>query len=281
MALPQIGGGKEAGLYWAGGQAGRQCAYAKRSQKTIMDDFGAFCYLDVPKTGSSFICGLLQQSSRTPLLFSLKHAFARLDAGTGGPGLYREGTIYFNSVRHPFRYYASLYNYGCDGKGGLFLSLRGRGFGHLYDGTLDGFANWMEFIHARDNAVHLGEGMEGHGAGCIGLLTHRFLRLSLAAPMKKMFGLHDVGQAFDLYQRERIVEFTVRNEFMKPDLMGFLSSRLSDHVDLDKADAILSGPRVNASRSRAISAADVERSAVAALVCDRDALIFKTFYGGS
>ena len=144
-----------------------------------MDDFGTFCYLDVQKTGSTYVGQFLRECSRIPVLMSDKHATISGN-GVGNlfglirkPGCYSRDTFYFNSVRNPFKYYASLYNYGCDGRGGLYSRFQKVKRDDLYDGTREGFYGWLDHLLALDPAApRLPGGYEEVGTNGIGLLSY-------------------------------------------------------------------------------------------------------------
>ena len=258
-----------------------------------MDDFGEFCYLDVQKTGSTFITKLLIECSHSPLLHSGKHSpiidwsvarALKLIRNGNMRGLikrasfYREGTFYFNSVRNPYAYYASLYNYGCDGRGAFYNTLKREGLDYLYDGTEDGFFRWIEFIMDASNARHLDKNYERSCATAVGFLTYRFLRLSVSNPYATLSTIDTPGDAFKVYAAKNICTFTIKNEQMKSDVLSLIKIHLSAYVDRDKAAKILDSPKVNVSKSGVANALMLENSEVGPIVRERDALIFDTFY---
>ena len=80
-----------------------------------MDDFGRIIYLDVEKTGSTFISKFLQENMACQRVRKVKH-------GRIGNN-FKKGSFYFISVRNPLSQYLSLYRYGCGGKGAIYESL--------------------------------------------------------------------------------------------------------------------------------------------------------------
>ena len=75
-----------------------------------MDDFGRIIYLDVEKTGSTFISKFLQENMACQRVRKVKHGRIGND--------FKKDSFYFISVRNPLSQYLSLYRYGCGGKGG-------------------------------------------------------------------------------------------------------------------------------------------------------------------
>ena len=258
-----------------------------------MDDFGKFCYLDVQKTGSTFIAQMLRDSSSLPLLRSQKHAEVSNVSVKGiwsllrarsfqsallRGGFYRGDVIYFNSVRHPFNYYASLYNYGCDEKGGLYARLKRNSMNDFYDRTEAGFLGWLEFIMQPKNCVYLGHGYHPSCANAVGFLTYRFLRLSVSDPHRKLSQIKKTDEAYSLYERGNICAFTVRLENIKDDVIFLIDEYLSAYVSKGKAIEFLERNRINSSKTHAASAEMLEASDLGGLVRKRDALIFDNFY---
>lgn len=258
-----------------------------------MDDFKDYCYLDVQKTGSTFITHLLKECSISPLLHSGKHltvsgfhlgrALSFIRKGNASTllkrgGSYRSGVYYFNSIRHPYTYYASLYNYGCDGRGGLYNTLKRNGKSEFYDGTKEGFLDWAEFIMDYRNSEFLGTEYKQCGAVAIGFLTYRFLRLSMSSPIPKLSKVGTPEDALKIYESHNICEFTVRNEQMKSDMLYLIDGPLSNFIDKKKAVQILDGPKVNASKTSLANPSMLENSAAGELVRKKDSLIFDKFY---
>ena len=111
-----------------------------------MEDYGKLVYLDVQKTGSTFICAFLRECAKLGLHHSEQHA--RVAEA-------RPGTIYAISVRHPLEQYVSLFRYGLDEKGAVFSRIKSIGREDLYHA--DGFDDWIRFILDAANAKVLGD----------------------------------------------------------------------------------------------------------------------------
>lgn len=152
---------------------------------------------------------------------------------------YRESSFYFNSIRNPYAYYASLYNYGCDGWGEFYNTLKRDGLDYLYDPTEDAFFRWIEFIMDGSNARYLDRDYERSCATAVGFLTYRFLRLSVSNPYVTLSNIDTPSDAFKVYAANDICTFTIRNEQMKNDVLSLINVHLSAYVDLKKAAEIL------------------------------------------
>lgn len=212
-----------------------------------MDDFGFVVFMDVQKTGSTFISQVLKDVLGSDASRGLvKHGRVRKR---------REDTLYFASVRHPFETWHSLFRYGCDRKGSLARRLRQQGLGHLYEPSGEGFARWLDFVLDEANAPLLKEGYDKVRADLFGFQTFRFLVLSLANPVQRLAGVQTVEELDALYEGQAITSFVVRNEHMSEDLMRLFREHLADQVDLDKAAAVLdSAPRINVSKTDRLAA---------------------------
>lgn len=204
-----------------------------------MEDYGKLVYLDVQKTGSTFICAFLRECAKLGLHHSEQHA--RVAEA-------RPGTTYAISVRHPLEQYVSLFRYGLDEKGAVFSRIKSIGREDLYHA--DGFDDWMRFILDAANAKVLGEGYADVAGLGMGFQTWRFLALSVVNPRDRF--LHaGVESLKDIYRQHNIASVYLRNESLNADLRERLVSVHPDWFHLEKADAILSkGDRVNASTTQ-------------------------------
>lgn len=262
--------------------------------KTDMLDFGKFCYLHVEKTGGTYVSQILQDASLLPLwrsklhdtvaeTLSVGHVLDQLK-NTKRPdrvkgGLFRKNCFYFNSVREPFNYYASLYNYGCDGRGGAAYALRQHGKGHLYDGTERGFLNWVDFVLDGNSAQIWHDEYSQTCAHGVGFLTYRFLRLSVSNPRIKLSSIKSSADALSLYQKHNICNYTLKTETLNQDLCYLFTGPLKTYVNSTISAHLLDAKdRLNASVSRAVNAEILRNSSIASKVLERDSFIFKTFY---
>ena len=245
-----------------------------------MDDYGPFCYLDVQKTGSTFISAFLRECSLIPVLKSKKHGTIRstLNPLAKG-GVYRKQTYYFNSVRNPFRYYASLYNYGLDRRGGLFKRLKRHGKEGLYEASEKAFLYWLEFLLDEENAHLIGEGYDAFSHTGIGLLTYRFLRLSMSDPLKKLARASTLSDIENIYEEDNISSRTIKNEYLKDELKYIVFDKFPEFFDEEKSKLNLRNGLVNNSKNDIASQYVLEcNKSISRILQRKDIFIFDKFY---
>jgi hypothetical protein len=198
-----------------------------------MQEFETFVYLDVQKTGSTFIAKLLRRfcSEKEVLIKRHKAAGRRYD----------RGKFYFISIRNPKDQYVSLYSHGCDGSGALYNRLRKLGHGDLYDdSTWRGFRRWLKFVVQPDNAALLDRAYGRAGGGSIGQMigfqSYRFLELAMLKPVKTLLSCKTRDDVLKAYDSGKIARFTVRNESLTADMEQLLTTHLRNSItDLDGA----------------------------------------------
>jgi hypothetical protein len=208
-----------------------------------MLEFETFAYLDVQKTGSTFISYFLQKFSKEKEVSYRQHR----NAGDA----YDPGKFYFISIRDPLDQYLSLYSFGCGGDGALRKKLRRRGLDDLYDSTWKGFRRWLRFALAPENAdVFSAEYGEGKNlSDLIGFQTYRFLELAFSNPIEVLGSCHTRDDIREAYRQHNISKYTIRNETLNDNLGELLSRHLRNSItDLDEAREFLSaGHRLNTS----------------------------------
>ncbi len=170
-----------------------------------MHDFQHLVYLDLQKTGSTFVSRFLNETCRLNCIRESKHARVT--------GEYRPDAYYFITIRNPLKQYESLYRYGLDGKGGLYQRIVKNGRGDIYKDGARGFQVWLEFMLDPANAKYFGEDYDavlngwvrrsnlckafrgffrgddyysGPGLRDCGFLSFRFLMLSLRSPLRTL-----------------------------------------------------------------------------------------------
>jgi hypothetical protein len=201
-----------------------------------MHEFETFCYLDVQKTGSTFVSYLLTQCSTEKALIFRKHL--RVE------DRYDPNKFYFITVRDPLDQYISLYSHGCGGAGGLSRRLRKRGHGNLYDSTWSGFRRWIKFVMREDNAELLDD---DYGSAenealreLIGFQTYRFLELAMLEPLETLRRCKTRDDVRAAYKEKDIVDFTVRHEHFDEDMELLLTTKLRYAMkDADEAVKLL------------------------------------------
>lgn len=191
-----------------------------------MQEYETFVYLDVQKTGSSFISRLLRKFCKENLVHSDQHE--------GMPADCDRSKLYFISVRDPLDQYLSLYSFGCQTKGELFQHLLRQGYGDYYDGTWSGFRSWLDFMLDAGNAKFLGGGYGGRQSGrlskCVGLQSYRVLTMAVPDARRALADCESKENVSTIYKSENLVGFTVRCESLRRDLEELMRTRLHNSI---------------------------------------------------
>lgn len=236
-----------------------------------MLDYGTFCYLQNQKTGCTFVETFLRRWCAEPLLSYHKHAPA---------GARVAGKFYFTNVREPLALYRSLYAYGLDGKGTVFLRLQRLGHGQLYQPQGGGFAAWLDFVLQPVNAPLLSDAYTPALARGLGFMSWRFLRLACA-------GFEQAAPTFatqdDLsrYVRQHyLLGAVLKQESLLDDLCALVQGRLAaSFADPAAAVAWLAqAPRVNTSSSAVDATADSLDGALRQKLMHRENSLYRNFY---
>jgi hypothetical protein len=162
-----------------------------------MHDFGKIVYLDMHKTGSSYVSQFLNNCCVLDQLKFSKHDWIRDD--------YRSDCFYFITVRHPQELWLSLYRYGLDCKGDVFNRLKQLNMLHQYQS----FDIFLKFCLDENNASLLGYDYNSEISNHIGFMSFRFLKLSLQFPMNKIN--HCINTNKDFYSLESKFMETLHN----------------------------------------------------------------------
>jgi hypothetical protein len=230
--------------------------------------FKDFTYLDVQKTGSTYISKFLRETSTQNAMGLDGHAPVK-----------KYGTrFYFISVRHPFKQYKSLYQYGCQEKGGLFLALNKSGNVDFYDSTLKGFNSWMEFMLESDNAKYLEKKYAKINTDIIGLNTFRFLYLGIKRPIENLTPVDSYKSLQSVYEENKFFGFVVKNETLSTDL-GFLAqNHLSAFLDAAKVEEFLArSSRINPSTDLNFKDEDMDKD-IYDKMREKERFLLETFY---
>ncbi|HEY5049172.1 MAG TPA: sulfotransferase family 2 domain-containing protein [Rhizomicrobium sp.] len=197
-----------------------------------MYEFDTFAFLDVQKTGSTFIISVLKKFCTEKTIRKEKHAGFESD--------FDPDKFYFISVRNPIDQYLSLYSYGCSSKGKLFLRMQKNDLSHFYDKTWNGFSAWLDFMLDSENAPLLkgvyGGGNLGGIARLVGLQSYRVLALAVPDTQTAFAGAATSSDVWTTFQSKNIANYTVKNETLRADLSELLRTRLKNSMsDLDAA----------------------------------------------
>lgn len=206
-----------------------------------MHDFGKLVYLDLQKTGSTFVSRFLNETCTLALIKESKHEriHSRPD----------RAVFHFITVRHPISQYSSLFRYGLDRQGALYDHLAQRGDAGLYAREPEAFSRWLRFVLQYENAAALGEGFERIPREYnLGFLSYRYLMLSFARPEKTLLRKPKNVDLLEYAREKSIVNHVVFNETLNQGLMTLATQLKPEFFDQDRVAAFFAkGQRVNAS----------------------------------
>lgn len=233
-----------------------------------MIDYGHFCYLDVQKTGSTFIRRFLREHC----------AFKPVRANRHGPVAVEHvdpSCFYFISTRHPVALYRSLYAYGCLGEGGIYRRLQ-KLYGHevqrFYSGDQVGFERWLAVVASPGDGPDLAKDYRAALKSLIGPLSFRYLHLALPDPNL----LHHAATRDDItacYAGHKLSTSVIRTETLNHDLAQLVSNQLRPHLrDVDAALAVLRDEdrRHNVSGSTQGKYRDLVSPKIEAVIAERE-----------
>jgi hypothetical protein len=201
-----------------------------------MHDFGDIVYLDLQKTGSTFVSEFLRFACVCPEQKFQKHGWITEDL--------KSSATYFITVRHPHALYSSLYRYGLDRKGGIYSRLQSAGRLSAYE-SLESF---VRYLLDPDNSLTLHPQYSKYVASEIGFMSFRYLLLSLQNPLKKVVTCVAKGGRVSELMNESIIDLVLRNEVLNVDLSRLSTELLPQYFDPARAGEFLSrAPRINQS----------------------------------
>ncbi len=180
-----------------------------------MLEFEGLVYLDVPKTGSTYVREFLREFSATDAISTTKHHPIRTRA---------EGKLYVISCRDPIEQYKSLYAFGCKGLGAFRFRLDRVGRGHLYDETVEGFSGWLNLIVTPEKTDRSLPRFEAHPLlKDLGVQTRRFLRLALPAYRKLIGTAKTKDDVKALLKSHGLMDVVLHQETLTADLAKLVS----------------------------------------------------------
>jgi hypothetical protein len=159
-----------------------------------MYEFPSFVYLDMEKTGSTFIFDLLGNFVSEKVVRRKHHVPMPADCD--------RSKFYFISVRDPLDAYISLYSFGCQAQGKVHARLSKHGLDEHYDGTTRGFNRWLKLALLRRNAqIISGKGISEDGIGkLLGPQSYRYLRLAMPGGRAQLDTCSTRAQVQALYE---------------------------------------------------------------------------------
>jgi len=182
-----------------------------------MIDYGKIVYLDVQKTGSSSVARFLKANLALPQLARLPHAPAPA---------HRPDAFYFISARNPLAQYASLFQYGLQGRGGMAKRFREAGMAALYQPSTTAFERWLGFMLSPENASFFGQRYHNTLPDMIGLQSYRFLALSFIKPGAALRAATSKDDLRALYAKKKLHSCVIKTESLNQDLENLLDSEV-------------------------------------------------------
>jgi len=188
-----------------------------------MHEFETFVYLGVQKTGTTFISAFLKKFSKERELVSKAHQPMGAD--------HDPRKFYFISVRDPLDAYLSLYSYGSEAKGRMRNNFVRDGIESFYDGTMDGFTDWLGYVLRPRHAEQLDKPFAymGEGVTCklIGFQSWRYLRLAIAQPPVALGACTSEDEIRALYKEKKLPRYVIRYERFIEDLVALVRGPLA------------------------------------------------------
>jgi len=205
-----------------------------------MQVYPGFVYLDLRKTGSTFVIRFLREFAKDKALQSSKHACVE----ECDPDKF-----YFITYRDPLDQYLSLYSFGCKGRGqthGIMKQL-GR-YEEFYDRTARGFSAWLNFLLEPGNPA-MGMGAKNPISAIVGFQTYRLLAMSLLTPRKLLASCRSKNELRGLFRQECIWDEGIETAHLNAGLQRLARGPLAPHLkDVDEAAEFLANAhKVNTS----------------------------------
>jgi hypothetical protein len=224
------------------------------------------------------------------------------------PDLFTPGRSFLGSIRNPWDWYVSLWGYGCDGRGALFLRVtqpRGvlkpgawrhprstlrflyhdlqrhpetwrRSYTHADDAPA--FRRWLRLVYDERHRDELGEGYgESALSGYAGLLTHRYMSLFCRDDRALLDGSGPRSvEALKAYEfAYGYIRHFIRNECLEDDLVRALEACGVPLTDAQRRYVYAQGRTNTSSRKR--SASYYYDEATTRLVAERERFIIEKF----
>lgn len=240
-----------------------------------MHAFRRIAYLDVEKTGSTYVSKFLRTYLDDEEVHVKKHGLLEPDPP--------RDRLHVISVREPVDTYLSLFSYGCEGRGRIYGSLSEAGRADLYQPTPEGFARWLEVVLDPDNATMLANRNYAR-SGCapfMGLLSFRVARLAIPRPLETLSRIRSRDDVVEIYRAHTVVDEVLRTEQLIGDLERLVErydGRLAWKPSKEAAIAELrKDQRVNASQRVDETEEFVVDDSVRELVVSREVLLAEEF----
>lgn len=210
-----------------------------------MQVFGPVLYMDVQKTGSTFVTQFLADNVRYAHERTRKHS--RLQRTP------RSEEVVLLSSREPVGTWLSLYNYGCTGVGRLRRRLDRRGVGErFYSGDPEDFDAWVAHLQSPDAVDDLGEDYASLSRLGVGFATFRELVLSFDRPLRRFASWNTLDDLRRSYAHDSCIEIRLRHSALHDDLIAACTGPLRKHLrsEADPVDYLAHAERINSSPPR-------------------------------
>lgn len=231
-----------------------------------MHDFEKIVYLEMQKSGSSFVNRFMKECCLLKEVKHRKHQPIRDD--------YDSGKFYFITIRNPIGLYSSLYRYGLDGRGKVYQALRNRGKRKVYS-SIESF---IEFISNPRNARFMPEGYTEEIANQVGFFSFRFMRLSLQFPSEKINRQLAIGANLLDLESKFITDLEIKNENLEGDLERLSTELFPDFFDQGKVRKLLDRKeKVNTSTRPHDDDLEKKTARLLELISSKEQLLFSRY----
>lgn len=239
-----------------------------------MYSFGNIIYLNVEKTGSSFVRFFLDNNlvASTGQFSPLKQPNEPL----------RPDHTYITTVRDPLAQYVSLFRFGVAGAGSLYNNLKPYRLSKLYEtASVANFEKWLAFVLNPRVAKYTGDGFGKSRPKLFGMMTFRYLNMVIQNPEHHLGKRQNRDGMQRVYEANRYPATVLRNENLNDDLFAFSQSEQVRSYFKPAADVrkwLDTVPKVNT--SQASTAFDYSRMSaeLKARVKEREWFLYQNFY---
>lgn len=252
-----------------------------------MVEYENFIYLDVYRTGSTHLIGLLDKITEEKRVRIHRHS----SLTWGRPSGYSGGKIVFATVRNPWDWYVSLWAHGTAGKSAIrrFLAphYSAQEIDAFYDReeSAESFRRWLRAMHDPVILANIMQELlpQSGLAPIIGLYSYRFLRVTTRFPLLFLRRgiIRQPLDAVTHLHRFRAFDEILRTETLTEDLMTFVKNHGGRcRFRPDAAEIILQAEQqhVNASPRRLSGYRNYFDAECSELVARRDCL-FTEYFG--
>jgi len=201
-----------------------------------MHDYGKIAYLDLHKSGSTYVSRFLRFCCTLEELRFSKHDWVRDD--------YNPACFYFISIRNPVGLYSSLYRYGLERKGGVFHRLEHQNLLSCYES----FNSFTRLLLDVDAATSIDPEYTTEIARQIGFMSFRFMTLSLQNPRRQIGNAVRSGRPIRSLEKNFITSFELKTEHLADNLRTLATDIQPQYFDREKVARFLDeNTRINES----------------------------------